>query len=175
MIAHTYHYSFYHSSDAFRAEHQQRLGHKPYIIPFAQARWSSGATVSARQHAEGLGWLDVYRAWLLATFRNRKNLVVLPVSSVAPHYCDEPAGSPSWQTATDEPFLPPVLGSLDVVVPVGEVPYESGVSGVQEYLPVALDMLGAPGMDYWVLDSMRMVLRKSGRPAEVRTGRRMYS
>lgn len=176
VIVHTYYYSFYHSSDEFRAEHSQRFGHKPYVIPFVEKRWSSGAAVSPEQHTEGLRRPEVYRTWLLGrVFRNRRSLVVSPISPVEPHYRDEAAGSPSHQTATDELFLPPILRCPDVVVPIGEIPYHSRITGVREYLPVAVDVLGAPGMDFWVLDSMERVLRKSGRPAEVNTGRRMYS
>ncbi|ROW03921.1 hypothetical protein VSDG_01000 [Cytospora chrysosperma] len=176
VVVHTYYYSFYHASDEFRARYLERFGHKPYAIPFVENCWSSGAAVSPEQFAEGLRRLEVYRTWLLNTiFRNRRNLVVLPISSVEPHYRDEPTVSPPYQTATDELFLPPILRSPDVVVPIGEIPYNSRITGLQEYLPVAVNVLGAPGMDYWILDSVKRVLQRSGRPVEVRAGSRMFS
>lgn len=76
VVVHTYYYSFYHASDEFRARHLERFGHKPYVIPFVENRWSSGAVASSEQYAEGLRRLEVYRTWLLKTISRDKNLVV---------------------------------------------------------------------------------------------------
>lgn len=145
VVVHTYYYSFYHASDAFRADHMEKFGHKPYVIPFVEQRWASGAAATDEKHTEAMRKLEVYRSWLLATLfkaDDKKTLVVLPISLVEPHYQDEKTDSPSYQTATDELYLSPILG--------------------------------APGMDHWVLDSAKTVLSKSGRLLEVSTGRRMF-
>lgn len=174
VIVHTYYYSFYHATDNFRHEFCRAFGHKPYVIPFVERRWASGAGVSQEQYAEGLNRLDTYRNWLLEKlFRHSKVLMVLPISAVEPHYRDEPAESPGYQTATDELFLSPILRAPDVVVPIGELPYHSRIRNKQEYLPVALNVVGAPTTDGWVLESMRRVLGKSGRPMQVSTGSRI--
>lgn len=176
VITHTYYYSFYRSSDAFRAQYFQRFGRRPYVIPFVEQRWASGAAVSTEQHKQGLRRVEIYRAWLLRQFfRCKKTLMVLPISPVEPHYRDERTQSPTSQTATDELFLSPILRSPDIVIPIGEIPYQSRITGNQEKLPVAVNVVGAPGMDYWVLDSMRTVLQKSGRHSQVKPGSRMFS
>jgi Asp-tRNA(Asn)/Glu-tRNA(Gln) amidotransferase A subunit family amidase len=175
VIIHTYYYSFYHSSDAFRTEYSKKFNRKPYVIPFVEQRWASGATVSTDQYEEGLRKLEIYRTWLLGhIFKEKKTLMVLPISPVEPHYRDERTESPSYQTATDELFLSPILHSPDIVIPIGEIPYQSRITGNQEQLPVAINVVGTPGMDYWVLESMRTVLQKSGRPWKVKSGSRMF-
>lgn len=175
VITHTYYYSFYHSSDTFRSEYFRTFNRKPYVIPFVEQRWASGAAVSAEEYEEGLRKLEVYKAWLLSNiFKNKRTLMVLPISPVEPHYRDERTESPSNQTATDELFLSPILGSPDIVIPIGEIPYQSRVTGNQEILPVAINVVGAPGSDYWILESMRTVLQKSGRPSKVKSGSRMF-
>jgi hypothetical protein len=140
-----------------------------------EQRWASGATVSAVQYEQGLRKLEVYRTWLLShVYKDKKDLMVLPISPVEPHYRDERTESPSYQTATDELFLSPMLRSPDIAIPIGEIPYQSRTTGNQEQLPVAINVVRTPGMDDWVLESMRTVLRKSGRPCRVKPGSRIF-
>lgn len=178
VIVHTYYYSYYHLTSGWREKYKDRFGHEPYVIPFVKQRWESGAAVTTQQHKEGLKKLEVYREWLLDTLflsRGGRTLVVLPVSPVEPHYRDERTQSPRYQSATDELFLSPVLKAPDVVVPIGEVPYESTVTGRQEWLPVGVDLVAAPGTDEWLFDAVTTVLKSSGRPDVVSSGTRMFS
>lgn len=178
VITHAYYYSYYHASDDFRDEHQKRFGHQPYVIPFVKQRWASGAAVSAEQHTSALHKLEIYRTWLLETVfasHGQRTVMILPISSVEPHYRDEVTQSPGSQSATDELFLSPILRSPDVVIPVGEVPYDSKITGKEEYLPVGVNIVATPGSDFWLLDTMKTLLEKSGRPMEVQTGSRIFS
>lgn len=178
VIAHAYYYSYYHASDDFRDEYQERFGHQPYVIPFVKQRWASGAAVSAEQHSSAIHKLEVYRTWLLDTVflsHGQRTVMVLPISSVEPHYRDEVTQSPRSQVATDELFLSPILRSPDVVIPIGEIPYHSRITGKEEYLPVGVNVVGTPGSDFWLLDTMKALLEKSGRPAVVQTGSRIFS
>jgi hypothetical protein len=45
------------------------------------------------------------------------------------------------------PFLSPILGGPELVVPAGQVPYASKVSGQTEHLPVGISILAASGRD----------------------------
>lgn len=155
-----------------------KFGHKSYVIPFVKQRWASGAAVSEEQHTEAMRKLEVYRSWLMETLfeadDDKKRLLVLPISSVEPHYRDEKTESRTYQTATDELYLSPILGAPDIAVPVGEIPYQSRITGRQELLPVAINVVGAPGMDYWLLDSIKTVLRQSERLSEFLAGKRTF-
>lgn len=177
VIVHTYCYSYYHLTSGWRDKYKDRFGHEPYVIPFVKQCWSSGAAVTPQQHEEGLKRLEVYRKWLLDTLflsRGNKTLVVLPISPVEPHYRDERSESPQYQSATDELFLSPILKAPDVVVPIGEVPYESRISGRREWLPVGVNLVGAPGMEKWLFDAVTRVLKSSGRPDTVSSGSRIF-
>lgn len=59
------------------------------------------------------------------------------------------------------------------MVPVGEIPYNSTVTGRTEYMPVTMSIVAARGCDLMVA---RLVeeLEAKGVLREVRTGRRMY-
>lgn len=178
VITNTYYYSYYHASDNFRCEYQERFGHQPYVIPFVKRRWAAGAEVSVEQHESALHKLEVYRTWLLETVflsHGPRTVMVMPISSVEPHYRDEVTQSPGSQVATDELFLSPILGSPDIVIPIGEIPYDSRITGKEEFLPVGVNVVGTPGSDFWLLDTMKALFKRSGRPAVVQTGSRIFS
>lgn len=178
VIIHAYYYSYYHASDDFRDEYQDRFGHQPYAIPFVKRRWAAGAAVTAESHKSALHKLEVYRTWLLETVflsHGPRTVMVLPISPVEPHYRDEVTQSPGSQVATDELFLSPILRSPDVFIPIGEIPYNSRITEKEEYLPVGVNVVGTPGSDFWLLNTMKALLEKSGRPAVVQTGSRIFS
>ncbi|KAK7698499.1 hypothetical protein SLS64_012491 [Diaporthe eres] len=177
VIVHTYYYSYYHLTSGWRDKYRDRFGYEPYVNPFVKQWWNSGASVTPQQHEQGVRKLEVYRKWLFDTlflFRRGRALLVLPISPVEPHYRDERSESPRYQSVTDELFLSPILKAPDVVVPIGEVPYESRISGRREWLPVGVNLVGAPGMDKWLFDAVVKVLESSGRPETVCSGSRMF-
>ncbi|KAK9860105.1 Amidase [Penicillium brevicompactum] len=96
-------------------------------------RWETGAAVSEEQHKDAVQRMEIYKAWLLTAMRAESTseaepLVVLPIGNVAPNYRDEPSPSPRWQSALDQLSLPPILGTPDIAIPIGEVPYESKIT-----------------------------------------------
>lgn len=66
------------------------------------------------------------------------------------------------------------MRSPDVVIPICEVPYHSKITNTKEFLPVAVNVVGTPGSDFWLLNTMKTLLRRSGREVEVQTGKRMF-
>ncbi|KAI1327018.1 amidase signature enzyme [Xylariaceae sp. FL0255] len=177
VITKTYYYAFYHLTDTFRKVYaSSHNGKTPYVIPFVRRRWEKGAAVTATQHADATKKLDIYREWLMNTlFPSLKRLVVLPVAEVAPNYRDVVSPSPDEQCVLDELFLAPVLGSPDIVVPIGDIPYKSRVTQKTEYLPVVINVVGAPGADFQLLEAVNHVMKLSGRPISVSTGSRMFT
>ncbi len=185
LVARTFYYAFYHSSDAFRRDYAAaNNGRPPYVIPFVHKRWAKGAAVTPAQHADATARMMVYRDWLLRTIfhqdtnspdhANKQVFIILPISNVAPNYRDVVSPSPEDQSALDELFLPPILGAPDVAVPIGEVEYQSRITGKTEHLPVVLDLVAAPGMDWELLGAVERVMVATGRRVGVRTGRRMF-
>ncbi|KAK3303694.1 amidase signature domain-containing protein [Chaetomium strumarium] len=175
VITRTYYYAFYHSTDGFREEYAKRHGGRtPYVIPFVQRRWEKGAAVTAAQHREAEDKLMVYRDWLMRTIfyhdtpqeQQKQVFGILPISNVAPNYRDMPSPSPEEQSALDEMFLPPILGAPDITVPIGDVPYESRITGQTEYLPVVVDLMAAPDKD-WLMTAVEKIMKLSGRPTAV--------
>jgi len=72
-------------------------------------------------------------------------------------------------------FLPPILGAPDIAVPIGDVPYESRITGRTEYLPVVMDLVATPGNHWGLIEGVEKIITLSGRLAAVSTGKRMFS
>ncbi|KAF5627024.1 amidase signature domain protein [Fusarium sp. NRRL 52700] len=157
VIRGTFYHQFYHSYGSFRQLNADRNdGQLPYVIPFVQRRWAQGASVSDAEHEEATHRLLVYRNWLQDQFfrdESFETLIILPVAEVKPVYRDEKTESPENQSAYDQLFLPPILGSPDVVVPIGETPYHSKITNKIEYLPVVANLIAAPGRDHELLEA----------------------
>ncbi|KAK0717688.1 hypothetical protein B0T26DRAFT_751720 [Lasiosphaeria miniovina] len=146
LVAETFYYDFYHSSDAFRKSYVDSHGRQlPYVIPFVQRRWAKGAAVTPSQNQEARRKLGVYSTWLHETLIAARE-------------------------AEARALLPPILGALDIVVPVGDVPYNSRITGRVGYLPVVVDVMAAPGKDSGLLDGAEQIMAKSERPTVVATG-----
>ncbi|KAK8131604.1 amidase signature enzyme [Apiospora sp. TS-2023a] len=175
VITQTYYYSYYHASDAFREKFAEKYGSPPYVIPFVRERWEEGASVSDEEHVEALRKLDVYKTWLLhLLFQFKNTLMVLPIEMVTPNYRDMAIRSPFYLPGTDQLYLPPILGSPDIVVPIGDIWYHSRATEIYTYLPVAINVVAAPGEDFWLLDIVRETLRRSGRRQDICTGARIF-
>ncbi|KAH7164950.1 amidase signature domain-containing protein [Fusarium sp. MPI-SDFR-AT-0072] len=178
VIRGTFYHQFYHSTASFRQLYAERHdGRPPYVIPFVQRRWAQGASVSDAEHEEATRRLLVYRKWLhdqLFGEENFETFVILPVAEVKPVYRDEKTESPKNQSAYDQLFLPPVLRSSDVVVPIGETPYHSKISNKIEYLPVVANLVAARDRDHELLEAVEAILERSKRPKVVSTGSRIF-
>ncbi|KAK4237949.1 hypothetical protein C8A03DRAFT_44235 [Achaetomium macrosporum] len=184
VIKHTYDHGFYHSSDGFRKAYAEAHdGRTPYVIPFVQRRWAKGVAVTPAQQQEAADKLKVYRDWLMRMIfyhdspeaRQKQVFVLLPISNVAPNYRDTPSASTEEQSALDELFLPPILGAPDIAVPIGDVPYQSRITGQTEHLPVVADLMAAPGKDLELMTAVEKILALSGRPTVLKTWKRMFA
>ncbi|KAK4189695.1 amidase signature enzyme [Podospora australis] len=177
VIQETYHYEYNQSSEAFREQYAaDHNGSPPYVIPSVQRRWAKGAAVTPAQNEEALNKLAIYKNWLQETLfeRGTEALVVLPVANAEPNYRDTVTPSPEDQSALDELFLSPILGAPDIVVPLGDISYQSRITNKVEYLPVVANLVAAPGKDHELLRVVETILSKSGRPTVVAMGSRMF-
>ncbi|KAM7189319.1 amidase signature domain protein [Rhypophila sp. PSN 637] len=187
MVTRTFYYGFYHAFDKFRTEYPlAHDGRPPYVIPFVRRRWEKGAAVTPAENKEAERRMEIYRQWWMREIfghqttkaddeKEKETMVILPIANVGPNYRDEVVESPGQQSALDQLFLSPILGAPDVMVPLGDVPYESKITGRTEYLPVLVNLVGAPGSDIGLLDVVENVMRDSKRDMVISTGSRMFS
>lgn len=65
-------------------------------------------------------------------------------------------------------------GCPDFTVPVGEVPFVSDFTGVEEMLPVAVSVVGRVGDEGRILALLRAMVER-GELKDVKAGRQMYA
>ncbi|KAM5457753.1 hypothetical protein McanCB49686_002738 [Microsporum canis] len=173
----TFVYNVYHTMDIFREEYHKKFGREPYVNPVTRFRWDLAKHISSEEHAEGIRRLEVYKEWLLEFIlqtRKRNALIALPITSQEVDYREDPPSPPTAPNAFDNIWLAPVMGAPEISIPIGELEYRSRISNLDEKLPVVISILGKPGFDMALINTMKNVLESSGRPCEVKTGRRMF-
>ncbi|KAJ5640422.1 hypothetical protein N7528_000047 [Penicillium herquei] len=173
----TFVYDVYHTMNDFRDKYHKKFGRDPYVNPTTRFRWNLTKDISTETHEDGMRRLEVYKEWLLEHIlqtQKRNALVILPITSQEADYRETPPPPPTAPNAFDGIWLAPVTGSPEISVPIGELKYQSRISGNQEHLPVVVSVLGKPGSDMALIDAMKKALKHSGRPTEVHTGRRMF-
>ncbi|KAJ9612323.1 hypothetical protein H2200_003920 [Cladophialophora chaetospira] len=177
VVVQTFYHDFCHSQASFRKAYREKYQKEPYVNSFVKWRWNLGKNVTPEQHQEGLRRFQVYKSWFLNEVMGgpeKHSILVLPISEGVPDYRDHPPKAPVVQSGFDSLFLSPILGCPDLVIPIGQIPYESRIIGREEQLPICVNLLGMPGKDADLIDIARLVLHASGRPAEVRVGSTMF-
>ena len=172
-----YYHDFYHSTDDFRAKYWEKYHKQPYATPFNRWRWNLEKVVTAAQHREGTNRLAVYKNWFLNVVMRsteQQSLLILPIANVQPNYRDSPPPKPTVQEGFDQLFVPSILGASDMVIPLGEVPYLSQITGREEHLAVGIDVVGLPHSDLSLLRTIQGCLKASNRPLRVSTGARIF-
>ena len=176
-VINSYYREFYDNTEKFRAMYRGKHHKEPFVTPFNRWRLEIGEQVSEAQYEDGKHRLLVYKQWFLKAVMQEGELesfLVLPIANVEPNYRDTPPPEPSPPTGFDSLFIPPILGSPDLVVPLDEIPYHSRISNRKEFLPVAVDIVGLPRADLALIKTIQECLNASGRKQKVHAGSRMF-
>jgi hypothetical protein len=139
--------------DPFYADYAAKYdGRRPFVNPVPLARWGWGAN-QTNTVEEAVNNKTIFMDWvnsgiLTPSPKTCSESLVLYVGSTAradPRnvYFDEP-GVPFGFSNSRISVMAEVP---DFVVPIGEAPYNSTITGHVEYLPVTIDFLAAKGCD----------------------------
>ncbi|KAH6671842.1 hypothetical protein B0J14DRAFT_655702 [Halenospora varia] len=91
--------------------------------------------------------------------------MVLPLSDSEPEYRDDYSDGPwSGSGGFHRNFLSVLSRCPEVVVPIGQIPYDSRVSHRREVFPAVASFLGAPGSDHMLSHLVHDVLRTQNLP-----------
>jgi hypothetical protein len=134
---------------AYAAKHD---GRRPFVNPVPLARWGWGAN-QTNTVAEAVGNKTTFMDWANSTFlapspETCSESIVMYVGSTAQAnprnvYLKEP-GVPFGFSNSRISVMAEVP---DFVVPIGEAPYNSTITGHVEYLPVTANFMAAKGCD----------------------------
>ncbi|KAL2835669.1 amidase signature domain-containing protein [Aspergillus pseudoustus] len=138
-------------------------GRTPYINPGPLLRWNIGRERGQEGWDEAWANKTVFKDWWEgAGFGAHNN----DSCSEAIYIYPNRLGSPGLHFSTYRPPTPPFWGMSDsniavfaglpdLVVPIGEIPFNSTKSGRTEYLPVTMSIVAARGCDLMVASMVR--------------------
>ncbi|KAL5343542.1 amidase signature enzyme [Aspergillus crustosus] len=145
----------------YAAKHDNRT---PYMNPGPLLRWNIGQDRGQAGWDEAWANKTTFKNWWsgAAGFGAHNNescsdgIYIYPNSVGAPNYRDQYLGPPTppyWGMA--DANIAVFAGLPDLVVPIGEVPYNSTKSGRTEHLPVTMSLVAARGCDLMVASLVR--------------------
>ncbi|KAL8713070.1 MAG: hypothetical protein Q9220_002930 [cf. Caloplaca sp. 1 TL-2023] len=170
-------YDDYHNFDRFRHDYKNRFIKEPYVSPPVRRQWKTSAQISRPARDRAVKRLEVYCSWFCNTVMREQynnSIVILPVENILPRYRDsaktnfDPIGVPML-------FLSPIIRGPEFTVPIDQVHFSSRVSGLDEYLPVTVSLLGSWGRDIELIDLVQGFLSATGYPTSVSTGRMLFN
>lgn len=157
-------------------------GRRPYVNPGPLVRWQWGQVNAPDEvYAEALRNISTFKEWYTTEGYGRRD----------PESCSESvytyvfrSGEPTYRDEyLDAPTAPPlgmsdsrvavIAGAPEVVVPIGEVPYNSTKTLQTEYLPVSMALRMARGCDY-VLANLVGKLEEADILRPVAAGSRLF-
>lgn len=138
--------------DPFYADYAAKYdGRKPFVDPVSLARWG-WADNSSLTVEEARANKTIFMSWANETFlapspETCSESLVMYVGLYGTLYrnvyLDDPVPPFGWSDVEASVFAE----APDVVVPIGEAPYSSTVTGHVEYLPVTANFMAAKGCD----------------------------
>ncbi|GKZ48282.1 hypothetical protein AbraIFM66951_012045 [Aspergillus brasiliensis] len=155
-------YQWLHLGVPFFSDYAAKYdGRTPYINPGPLVRWNLGRERGQTGWNEAWANKTVFRNWWSggAGFGSHNNescsegIYIYPNSVGTPAYRDEYVGPPYWGMSDSN--IAVFAGVPDLVIPIGEIPYNSTKSGKTEYLPVTMSIVAARGCDLMVASMVR--------------------
>ncbi|KAI1121232.1 amidase signature enzyme [Nemania abortiva] len=160
-------YDGFHSYDTFRQEFQQKYGFPPYTSPFMTQRWALCDDISKEERDQGLKVLKVYDAWVRDHVLKEgieDNVMILPLGRPGANYRDiapQPGGE--FTTSAYDPMdFSSALGLPQLIIPVGQNPFESKVTKRIEYVPIVASLTGPRWSDESLLNIAEEAMQKAG-------------
>jgi Asp-tRNA(Asn)/Glu-tRNA(Gln) amidotransferase A subunit family amidase len=162
--------------DSFYREYAKTHdGRTPHVNPSALQRWAFGdndeSTIEEVVAAKTkfMNWFNDKELPRDAETCSKHLLVYVP-RTPTPKYRDTYVTGPSRPFAFSTTRLSVYSGAPDMVVPVGQVSYFSGITNHIEFLPVSVDIMAAKGCDGLIF-SLVQDLHAAGIVKTVKTGR----
>ncbi|KEY64417.1 hypothetical protein S7711_08473 [Stachybotrys chartarum IBT 7711] len=157
-------------------------GRQPYINPGPLERWQwAQGNAPEEVYAQALHNISLFKDWYETDGYGRhdaetcsEGLCIYPWSIGVPSYRDTYLSVPTRPPlGFDESSAPVMAGAPEVVVPIGEVPYDSIKTLQTGYLPVTMALRMARGCDFILADFIRD-LESEGILRPVAAGTRLF-
>ncbi|THU86122.1 amidase signature enzyme [Dendrothele bispora CBS 962.96] len=155
-------------------------GRNPHINPQVKFRWEFGESQGIEDYNRELERRETYENWTMS------NLLLPDAESCSGSIYMYPINAGTYSSRelyTDgSPAIPFGFSSgrasslarlPEVVIPIGQIPFNSTISGIEEQLPVSISLVASRNCDFMLLDLVDK-LADEGIVKEVKTGRTAF-
>lgn len=157
VIAYKWYDSYEHAVCTFEAQ--------PLIVVHRRL----GEKLTRGEYDTAVEEMKVFDEFMLEDVMSTQSrpLLVLPVGLDSTSYRDQYFGSAEESGSQVQGYgfsslvFPPLVGMPTFVIPIGQYPYRSRVSGQEEFLPMCVTITGSKGEDFATLDLMQDFLESS--------------
>ncbi|KAI9670069.1 MAG: hypothetical protein M1817_004549, partial [Caeruleum heppii] len=170
-------YEAYHQFDDFRRDYRDRFRKEPYVGPIIRFRWDAGKAVTPDEYERNVKEQKVFRDWFRENVLSPDSdtlsdaIMIVPNGRAGPKYRDDHNGPPSKASTLSENYLASVLQLPHLVLPIGQKPYTSRISGNLEHRPIVGSMIAAKGSDLMLIKLAEAAFQAASWPTRVLTGR----
>ncbi|KAL3477065.1 amidase signature domain-containing protein [Aspergillus californicus] len=174
-LAHIQLYGSYQNNLPFRQQFKEKSRREPYANPMVRFKWALGEELTTDDFNRAVEQQQTYRQFLIEHVFTDNTILILPGGSESTRYRDV-YDNPDVSGRVLQGFgfrreLYAFLGGLpEIVIPVGQVPARSPVTGASVMEPVSVSIIGGPKMDCAIMDLALQVMRSSKRPLTLNTG-----
>ncbi|TFK85923.1 amidase signature enzyme [Polyporus arcularius HHB13444] len=154
-------------------------GRMPFIDPSPLARWTYGRSLPPGQKEEALANKTVFMEWFSSSVVQpdatncSDSILIYPQSIGATNYRNRYVWSEVPEVVVTAPRIAVYAGVPDMVVPIGEAPFNSTITGQTEFLPVTISFVAAKGCDL-MLFNLFAALQDARIVRAVETGSRLF-
>ncbi|KAI0628977.1 amidase signature enzyme [Trametes polyzona] len=155
-------------------------GRVPFIDPAPLARWNYGRALPVGRKEEAVANKTVFMDWFASEVIKAGDpetcadaIFLYPQSAGGTNYRNQYISAPSAPLGFSSGRIAVHAGTPDMVVPIGEAPFNSTITGKEEFLPVTLSFVTAKGCDL-MLFNLFAALQEAGILSPVLTGSRVF-
>ncbi|KAI1355890.1 amidase-like protein [Xylaria sp. FL0043] len=160
----------------FRNAYKTRFDTDPYVCKVTQYLWKEGKLMSDVRKKEALNEVSMHNDWFLRhLLADDQTIIVVPRYKL--DYRDEYLPAPELRSfeGFDSNFHASLSGVPNIIVPIGQCPYHSKITGREEYFPVFVSIFAPKGKDIGLLNLVHDYLTENSLPTSVMTGRTAFS
>ncbi|KAF8543347.1 amidase signature domain-containing protein [Trichophaea hybrida] len=163
-------YGQYHRYKRFQNDHLEKFGEAPYVNPVTRWRWNRGEHTTRDQLEESLRHKETYADFFAEhvlspdSITGSNALLVSPFNPGNVEYRDVYRPQPKERDIREfgwgfrDAFSSSLAGNPEIIIPIGQIPYNSSVSLKVEYVPVTISIQGAKKSDLMLLNLVRQLL-----------------
>ncbi|KAK0659739.1 amidase signature domain-containing protein [Cercophora samala] len=164
---------YYDSGAKFREDYQRKFDAAPFVVQTTRYLWG-GATEPLAEYQRALLEVKEHNAWFSENIVDEETIMVLPRFSLdrRDEYLPDP-WKREWMV-WDSNLHASIGGYPNLMMPIGQLPFDSEISQRQEVFPVTLAITGAHGTDLAMIRLVHDFLAEHGPATGVQPGKSAY-